>query len=67
MKTELKDKVVVLINEELKNCSDDVYPNLCRMKATSMGVDKIHAMALKVITETGMSVGSALAQLESSL
>ena len=67
MKPQLVEKVVSLINEELKNCSDDVYPTLCRMKATSMGLKKIHAMTLKIITETGMSVGSALAQLESSL
>lgn len=68
MKTELVKKVILLIDQELKeNCTDDVYPTLCRLKATQSGTETIHQAALKIIAETGMSVGSALAQLESSL
>lgn len=68
MKTELVKKVISLIDQELReNCTDDVYPTLCRLKSTERGKETIHQAALKIIAETGMSVGSALAQLESSL
>jgi hypothetical protein len=68
MKTELVKKVISLIDQELReNCTDDVYPTLCRLKATPQGIETIHQSAIKIIAETGMSVGSALAQLESSL
>jgi len=67
MKSQYQDKIIELINSELVNCSDDVYPSLCKLKSTSIGKEKIYSMTLKIVAETGMGVGSALAQLESSL
>jgi hypothetical protein len=66
MKSKYQDEIVQLIDAELINCSDDVYPELCQLKSTSMGKEKIYAMTIKIIAESGMSIGSALAQLESS-
>ncbi len=66
MKQELLNRINNLIDVELKDCTDDVYPTLCRMKQTDVGLAKIRKMVMAVITETPMGVGSALAQIESS-
>ncbi len=67
MKSDDQKKLEALIVKELGNCTEDVYPALCKIKDSSMGVGKIQRMAIKVIADSGMSVQSALAQLDSSL
>ena len=67
MKSKYQDEIVGIIDNELLDCSNDVYPQLCKLKSSELGKEKIYAMTIKILAETGMSVGSALAQLESSL
>ena len=56
-----------LILKELENCQDEgVYPNLCNMMSMKNGIDKVLSLALNIITREGVSVQTALGQIESS-
>ena len=55
-----------MIDSELEKCTPDVYPTLCRLKSSEVGIGKIRKMVRAVIDETPMDIGSALAQIDSS-
>lgn len=65
-KKEIDNEVDRLITIELENCTSDVYPTLCKMKSTEMGLVKIRKMVREILIETPMDIGSALAQIDSS-
>jgi len=67
MNIALRIKFRKTINEELKKCSEGLYPNLCQMRTTEMGKNKIYNLVLNIISKDTMSIRSALAQVESSM
>ena len=52
---------------ELKACGTGIFPQICKMNETDRGFEEIFKNVYKIVSETGMSIGSALAQYESSL
>lgn len=67
MKTEDEKEIEKIIDEEISKCSERVYPNICQIKDSKQGREKIFELCMNIIYESGMSVKSALAQVESSL
>ena len=67
MRTKEEKEIAEIIDSEIERCSTRIYPNICQIKDSESGRNKVFDMTLNVIAETGMSVRSALAQVESSL
>jgi len=63
---EIQERLDSQIDIELKNCTENVYPVLCKMKSTDVGMSKIRKMVREIIIANPMDIGSALAQIDSS-
>jgi hypothetical protein len=64
---EVEEKIIKIIDEEINKCGDKIYPSICSIKDQPEGRNKIIQMVLNLIRVSGMSVQSAIAQIESSL
>jgi len=68
MESPHRQKVVEIIEEELKNCTvTGGYPQLCNWKSSPHGREKIYDMVIAIIEQDPMPISSALAQVESSI
>ena len=57
-----------LVGEELKNCSHNLWPHVCKMQSTEHGLQQLHDMIISLLaSEEGMTIGSAIAHLESEM
>lgn len=66
MDKQLENELNDLIDKELERCTSEVYPTLCKMKESEVGLARIRKMVKAVLIENPMSIGSALAQVDSS-
>lgn len=65
--SEIEKKLKATIELELEKCSIGLYPNMCQLKQSESGREKIFNMVKAIVSETPMNIKSALAQVESSL
>jgi hypothetical protein len=65
--TKEEKQIRTIISNEIDKCNLHIYPNVCEIRDSKVGVEKIQTLTLNLIKETGMSVKSALAQVDSSL
>jgi len=63
----IEDKIHERLNVVVRNCKDSLYPNICRMRNTKNGEERIFRAILDICSKTGMPIESAVAQYESSL
>ena len=55
------------IQEEIGECDPRVWGKLCQMRSTQKGYQTIENSVIRLVSEEGMPIGSALAFLESEL
>lgn len=65
--TKEEKQIRSIINSEIDKCNQHIYPNVCEIRDSNVGREKIQSLTLNLIKESGMSVKSALAQVDSSL
>lgn len=53
-----------LIRIELQKCNSKLWPNVCEMKTTQEGYNRIEKMVIDYAANEGMPIGSALALIE---
>ena len=63
----LEKRLKDTIDQELKKCSTSLYPRLCRIRDSKVGLDRIYSSIRAIVVETPMDIKSALAQYESSI
>lgn len=56
-----------LIHEELKDCNHVLWPKVCEMQSTPVGLSRLEEMIIRTIAEEGMGIGSAIALIEQEL
>lgn len=61
------DKFQSMLQEELKACEKGIYPKVCSLRDSERGFELIFKNVYDIVSQTGMSIGSALAQYESTL
>ena len=71
MNTKEKEQIVndikAIIGDELSNCVlSGKYPQLCSIASVVNGYNRIETQVIALMEETGISVRSALAQVEST-
>jgi hypothetical protein len=64
---DLEKKLKEIIDSELDKCETGLYPNLCRIRNSKVGIEKVYRVIREIIIEKPMDIKSALAQYESSL
>lgn len=72
MATDLKnysnDQLIARLKEliaiELDHCSKDDYPYVCNISSSNDGKKQIEEMVIKYCSESGITVGQALARIE---
>jgi hypothetical protein len=57
----------LLIRRELQRCNPSATPNFCEMVKTQSGYKKAESMILTYAITNGVSIGAAIAQLESEI
>jgi hypothetical protein len=65
--TALTTQFQTMLQEELKACSKGIYPKVCSLRDSERGFELIFKNVYDIVSQTGMSIGSALAQYESTL
>ena len=55
------------IKEEIGECDPRVWGKLCQMRSTEKGYQTIEKSVIRLVCEEGMTIGSALAFIESEL
>lgn len=65
--TSLTDQFQTMLHEELKACEKGIYPKVCSLRDSERGFELIFKNVYNIVSQTGMSIGSALAQYESTL
>ncbi len=65
--TSLTDQFQTMLKEELKACEKGIYPRVCSLRDSERGFELIFKNVYNIVSQTGMSIGSALAQYESTL
>lgn len=55
------------IREQLSRCRQGETPNLCREAGTTEGYRKVEALAIGIVAREGVSVTTALANIEMEL
>ena len=63
----LETRLKNTIDSELKKCSQGLYPKLCRIRDSKVGLSRIYSAIRAMIVEKPMDIKSALAQYESSI
>lgn len=66
-KENLIEELKQQIKAELDNCNPKLWPRICAMQTTKEGFLKIEENAIRMVAETGMPAGSALAHIENDL
>jgi hypothetical protein len=72
MATDLKnysnDQLIARLKEliaiELDHCSKDDYPYVCNISSSADGKKQIEEMVIKYCSDSGITVGQALARIE---
>jgi len=57
----------LMIDKELENCNEVLYPNICRLQNSKIGRDNIYNLVRGIIAVNPMDIRSALAQVESGM
>lgn len=64
---DLEIKLKQVIDSELEKCDKGLYPKLCKIRNSRVGIDRVYSAVREIIIERPMDIKSALAQYESSL
>lgn len=55
------------IKEEIGECDPRIWGKLCQLRSTEKGYKTIENSVIRLVSEEGMPIGSALAFIESEL
>ena len=64
---DLEKKLKEVIDSELDKCDLGLYPKLCKIRDSKVGIERVYSAIREIIIEKPMDIKSALAQYESSL
>tara|TARA_R110002020_G_scaffold72905_1_gene187249 strand:+ start:94 stop:294 length:201 start_codon:yes stop_codon:yes gene_type:complete len=64
---DLENKLKEIIDAELEKCHTSLYPNLCKIRNSKVGLERVYSAVRQIVIEKPMDIKSALAQYESSL
>tara|TARA_R110000787_G_scaffold259103_2_gene364413 strand:- start:5712 stop:5912 length:201 start_codon:yes stop_codon:yes gene_type:complete len=64
---DLEKRLKKIIDSELEKCETGLYPNLCKIRNSRVGIERVYRAVREIIIEKPMDIKSALAQYESSL
>lgn len=56
-----------LIGEELGECNAELWPNLCSLRSTKEGYERVEEMVFRYIVKEAMPIGAAIALIEQEL
>lgn len=65
--SKFKKEIVKLVDSTLEFCEETgEYPNVCRLKQTKAGYNRIIEYVMNSLKDQGLTVQEAIAQMESS-